>query len=68
MVEKHLGEIQKHHPDIGIEKCSVQKDHVHLIIVIPLKYPVSEIIGKIKANTSREMRRAFCMGQKGALA
>ena len=41
LVGKHLGDIQKHHPDIGIEKYSVQKDHVHLIIVMPPKYPVS---------------------------
>ncbi len=64
MVEKHLEEIQKHHPDIGIEKCSVHKDHVHLIIVIPLKYPVSEIIGKIRASTSREMRGRFAWVKK----
>jgi len=64
LVEKHLGDIQKHHPDIEIEKYSVQKDHVHLIIVIPTKYPVSEIIGKIKANKSREMRRRFAWVKK----
>ena len=62
--EKHLGDIQKHHPDIEIEKYSVQKDHVHLIIVIPPKYSVSEIIGKIKANTSREIRRRFAWIKK----
>ena len=64
LVEKHLGDIQKHHPDIEIEKYSVQKDHVHLIIVIPPKYSVSEIIGKIKANTSREIRRRFAWVKK----
>ena len=64
LVGKHLGEIQKHHSDIEIEKYSVKKGHFHLIIVIPLKYPVSEIIGKIKANTSREMRRGFSWVKK----
>jgi putative transposase len=59
LFEKHLGDIQKHHPDIEIEKYSVQEDHVQLIIVIPPKYSVSEIIGKIKANTSRKIRRRF---------
>ena len=64
LVKKHLGDIQKHHPDIEIEKYSVQKDHVHLIIVIPPKYPVSEIIGKIKANPTREIRRRFAWVKK----
>ena len=55
-VEKHLFDIQEYHPDIEIERYSIQKDHVHLIIIIPPKYSVSGIIGKIKANTSRERR------------
>ena len=55
-VEEHLFDIQEYHPDIEIERYSVQSDHVHLIIIIPPKYSVSRIIGKIKANTSRELR------------
>ena len=53
-VEKHLFDIQEYHPDIEIERYSIQKDHVHLKIIIPPKYSVSGIIGKIKANTSRD--------------
>ena len=55
-VEKHIFDIQGYHPDIEIERYSIQSDHVHLIIIIPPKYSVSRIIGKIKANTSRELR------------
>jgi len=58
-VEKHLFDIQEYHPDVEIERYSIQKDHVHLIIIIPPKYSVSGIIGKIKANTSREIRKTF---------
>ena len=58
-IEKHIHDIQDYHPDVEIEKYSVQIDHVHLIIVIPPKYSVSSIIGKIKANTSREIRKRF---------
>jgi len=38
---------------------SIQVDHIHLVIVIPPKYAVSEIVGKIKANTSREFASVF---------
>jgi putative transposase len=51
--------IEEHHPDVEIEHFSIQMDHVHLIIIIPPKYAVSDIVGKIKANTSREVRKQF---------
>ena len=58
-LEKNLFTIQQFHPDVVIEKFSIQPDHVHLIIVIPPKYAVSAIIGKLKANTSRNVRTRF---------
>ena len=58
-IEKRLFDVQDYHPDVEIEKYSIQQDHIHLIIIIPPKYAVSDIIGKIKANTSREIRKRF---------
>lgn len=56
---KRLGEIQEYHPDVEVEQFSIQVDHVHLVAVIPPKDTVSAIVGKIKANTSREIRQRF---------
>ena len=47
-LEKGLFDIEKFHPDIEIETLSIQADHIHLAIVIPPKYAVSAIVGKIK--------------------
>ena len=58
-IEQRLFDIYQYHPDIEIEKYSIQNDHLHIVIVIPPKYSVSSIIGKIKANTSREVRQHF---------
>src|ERR687893_475954 len=58
-LEKGLFDIEMFYPDIEIETFSIQLDHLHLMIVIPPKYSVSAIIGKIKANTSRESVSAF---------
>jgi putative transposase len=58
-IEQHLYDIGAYHPDIVIEKHSIQKDHVHLVIIIPPKHSVSEVVGRIKANTSRETRKRF---------
>jgi putative transposase len=78
-IEQRLFDIHQYHPDIEIEKYSIQDDHLHIVIIIPPryekysiqddhlhiviiippKYSVSSIIGKIKANTSREIRKHF---------
>ncbi|RPH48743.1 MAG: IS200/IS605 family transposase [Desulfobacteraceae bacterium] len=58
-VEKRLNDIEGYQPDIEIEKHSIQKDYVHLIIIIPPKYSVSGVVGKIKSNTNREIWREF---------
>ena len=58
-LEKGLFDITTFHPDIEIETLSIQVEHIHLVIVIPPKYAVSAIVGKIKANTSREIRKRF---------
>lgn len=56
---KRSGEITEFHPEVQVEQFSIQVDHVHVVAVIPLKYAVSAIVGKIKANTSREIRQRF---------
>jgi len=58
-VAKRLNEIHEAHPEVEVEQVSIQLDHVHLVAVIPPKYAVSAVVGKIKANTSREIRQRF---------
>ena len=47
------------YPDVIIIERSVQEDHIHVLMEIPPKYSVSKIVGDIKANTSRLMRKQF---------
>ena len=54
-----LGAIHEYHPEVEVEQFSIQVDHVHLVAVIPPKLAVSAIVGKTKANTSREIRQQF---------
>ena len=51
--------IQEHHPDVEIKESAFQEDHIHLVVIIPPRYSVSEIVRKIKANTSREVGEGF---------
>ena len=58
-LEKLVLDISKSHPDIEILEVNTDLDHVHFLISIPPKYSVSEVVGKIKANTGRKMRKKF---------
>ena len=58
-VERGINEIMNYHPEIEIIRYNVQIDHVHLIIDIPPKYSVATMVGKIKQNSSRKIRKRF---------
>ena len=58
-LEKGLFTRQQFQPDVGIERCSIQVDPVHLLRVLPPKSAVAAILGKRKANTSRDVRSRF---------
>ena len=42
-----------------IQQSQIREDHLHLVTSIPPKFSVSSIVGKIKANTSRHVRKHF---------
>ena len=46
-------------PGCEIVKYSVQPDHVHMVMIIPPKYAVSSVVGKIKGMTSSQIRKRF---------
>jgi putative transposase len=52
-------EIRKYKPDLEYIEIGMDKDHVHLFMVIPPKYSVSGIVNQIKVNTSRDMKARF---------
>ena len=58
-VQEHLAQIQHYHPDVEVQQWSVQVDHIHVVMVIPPKYAVSSIVGKMKANLSRQLRLRY---------
>ena len=52
-------EIQKHKPEIEIKEANTDEDHMHLLVSIPPKYSISQVVNMIKANTGRRMRERF---------
>jgi putative transposase len=58
-LELKLREIRKWYPDIVYKAMNQDKDHIHLLISIPPKMRVSDVIRLIKTNTSRELKQKF---------
>jgi putative transposase len=46
-------------PGCEIVKYSIQVDHIHMVMIIPPKYAVSAVVGKIKGMTSSQLRKKF---------
>ena len=52
-------EVSKYHPEIVFISVNTDQDHLHVLVSIPPKIPVSQVVNYIKANTGRAMRRKF---------
>ena len=46
-------------PGVEIQEINIQKEHLHIMIVIPPKYAISEVVGKLKSGTSRIFRERY---------
>lgn len=54
-----LLEIRKWYPDVIYHEKNIQPDHIHLLLEIPPKYSIAQIVRIIKTNTSRHLRKKF---------
>ena len=51
-------------PGCEILEQNIQVDHIHLLMVIPPKYAVSEVIGQMKQHTASRLRKKFTWLEK----
>ena len=58
-LETKLQEVRKYYPDWEYIEIGIVEDHLHLHMVIPPKYAVSQVVETLKKNTSRELSRKF---------
>jgi putative transposase len=60
--EKHLGEVFRRlalQKESKIEEGHLMPDHVHMMISIPPKYAVSQVIGFIKGKSAIHLARVY---------
>ena len=58
----HLGEVFRKlakQKDSRIEEGHLMPDHVHMMIAIPLKYAVSQVVGYIKGKSAIHLARVY---------
>ena len=58
-LKKRILGIGEKNPEIEIIEVNTDQDHVHMLLSIPPKYAVSDVVRMIKAKTGAAMRRKF---------
>ena len=58
-LKKLLYKATKSMPGVEIEEVNIQREHIHLMMVIPPKYAVSEVVGRMKGGTSKIFRERY---------
>lgn len=46
-------------PGCEVEELNVQEDHLHMVMIIPPKYAVSDVVATMKSRTASYLRRKF---------
>lgn len=58
-MKERLKEVRSHYPELDIIEINHDKDHIHIMVSIPPKMSVSEVVRVLKSNTSRDMKKKF---------
>ncbi|MEE8190100.1 MAG: IS200/IS605 family transposase [Candidatus Scalindua sediminis] len=58
-LKKLFPKILRQIPGVEIVEQNMKVDHIHTVMIIPPKYAVSEVIGKIKGQTASLLRKKF---------
>ena len=56
---KMLPKVLETMPGCEMVEYNIQVDHIHTVMVIPPKYSVSEVVGRIKELTASRLRKRF---------
>ena len=58
-IKECLKRMVEYYPEIEILKMNHDKDHIHMLMSIPPKMKVGKVVGIIKTNTARDMKKEF---------
>ena len=58
-LRKVLAKLLKSIPGVRIETIGFDGDHLHMVMVIPPKYSIAEVIGQLKSQSASALRQKF---------
>ena len=58
-LHKVLPKLLRSVPGVTIETIGFDEDHLHMVMVIPPKYSISEVMSRLKSRSSSHMRKTF---------
>lgn len=63
-IKKMLPGLLRSLPGVRIETIGFDQDHLHMVMIIPPKYAISEVIGRMKSQSTSRLRRKFTWLEK----
>ena len=54
-----FGRLVRQMPGVEIVEQNIQEDHIHTVMIIPPKYAVCDVIGRLKGKSASELRKRF---------
>ena len=58
-LKRKVLQVSRFHPEISIVEVNTDVDHLHVMVSIPPKMPVSDVVRLVKSNTGKAMRKRF---------
>lgn len=58
-IQRVMPKLLRSMPGVTIEVIGFDKDHLHMVMVIPPKYSISEVMGKLKSQSASLLRKKF---------
>ena len=58
-LRKLLPKVLREMPGVEMVEMNMQVDHIHAVMIIPPKYAVSDVIGRIKGRSASMLREKF---------
>jgi putative transposase len=57
--ERILPKLLRSMPGVEVETIGFDKDYVHMVMVIPPKYSIASVMGRLKSQSASQLREKF---------
>jgi putative transposase len=58
-LQRLLSKLLRNKPGVEIETFGFDFDHLHMLIIIPPKYSIVEVMGSLKGQSASKLRKKF---------